>query len=409
MAVWGGTIIESWMSVEDQNLCDYRHCENYEGETTYGVYYPSDACNASKTTKTQDNPASIYYGYILPLSNMTVKGVMWYQGENNGANPGDWLKNQGYACMLPRLINNWRRDWILNNYANIQQQKISLGLSPNAQLTAGMFANTDMPFGVVSLHGWCGEEASNCYAQRNYSALKHKINPTYSNLAWLRWAQVGSMGRSPNWIMPNTFVAMAYDLGDTGAPGPPHPYQGPLHPRNKWKLGKRFAYAGLAIAYGNDTIPYAGPVLSFCDVDYDSQTLNLVFDSELLRGETVIVKRPDGFEVQTNGSIGGWYGTNISSVTSGNDIVLDLSPILGDNDSDDNPSSYDKIIGLRYAWRDLPCCNTTGWKPGKNNNEIDCPQANCAVYTKDNDLPLVPFIYSLNQKGECVMPLQYND
>ena len=86
-----------------------------------------------------------------------------------------------------------------------------------------------------------------------------------------------------NWIMKDTFVAMAYDLGNVSAPAP-HPQEGPLHPRNKWKLGKTSALAGIAVAYGGPLIS-----ISFCDVDCDTRTLNLVFDGELLRGETVIV------------------------------------------------------------------------------------------------------------------------
>ena len=86
---------------------------------------------------------------------------------------------------------------------------------------------------------------------------------------------------------------MAYDLGNASAPAP-HPHEGPLHPRNKWKLGKTSALAGIAVAYGGPLIS-----ISFCDVDCDTRTLNLVFDGELLRGETVIVKS-NGFEVPTN-------------------------------------------------------------------------------------------------------------
>ena len=222
-SAWGGTIIEAWMSLGDQYPCDYRNCENYVGTSTYGQY-TATTCNASKTTDVNFQPASAYNGMILPLTNISIKGAVWYQGENNGANPGNWLKNQGYACMLPRLINNWRREWLENNLAsslNVLSTRIDA-----RGLQNGMFASTEMPFGVVSLHPWCGEEAANCYPARNYSELSDRVKPTYYNLAWLRWAQVGSLGRAPNWIMQNTFVAMAYDLGDTGAPPPPKPYEG---------------------------------------------------------------------------------------------------------------------------------------------------------------------------------------
>ena len=61
------------------------------------------------------------------------------QGENNGLNPGSAKLSQGYACLLPRMIKSWRREFS----------------------TRGASA-ADFPFGVVSLHGWCGEEEASC-------------------------------------------------------------------------------------------------------------------------------------------------------------------------------------------------------------------------------------------------------
>ena len=101
---------------------------------------------------------------------------MWYQGENNGANPGSWMKNQGYACMLPRLINNWRRDWIFNNHGSLVKYNISSNV--DNFVATNIAANELMPFGVVSLHPWCGEETSNCYHERDYSDITTTYDPT---------------------------------------------------------------------------------------------------------------------------------------------------------------------------------------------------------------------------------------
>ena len=100
-----------------------------------------------------NQPASLFNGMIVPLSNMTIKGALWYQGENNGWTPGNFLKNAGYACLLPRLVDNWRQQWFKNAANN--------GLEHTAYSRHYDRYDADgaiLPYGVVSLHSWCGEE-----------------------------------------------------------------------------------------------------------------------------------------------------------------------------------------------------------------------------------------------------------
>ena len=151
---------------------------------------------------------------VVPLGNLSIYGALYYQGENNGFNPGSSLRNQGYSCMIPRMIEEWRELW-----------------------------DEELPFGVISLHGWCSEEAANCWSDKNYSDIyTDKIYPgTPFCLPWIRWAQTAELGRAPNYLLgDNSFVVMAYDLMDQGygiAPPPPQFFMGGLHPRNKFMLG----------------------------------------------------------------------------------------------------------------------------------------------------------------------------
>jgi hypothetical protein len=46
-----------------------------------------------------------YQARVRPLTGMTVKGVIWYQGESNVARAGQ------YAGMMRTLIDGWRADW----------------------------------------------------------------------------------------------------------------------------------------------------------------------------------------------------------------------------------------------------------------------------------------------------------
>ena len=43
----------------------------------------------------------LYNGLVAPYLNMTINGIMWYQGENNVyEEPGSWLNFTGYGCMV---------------------------------------------------------------------------------------------------------------------------------------------------------------------------------------------------------------------------------------------------------------------------------------------------------------------
>ena len=46
-----------------------------------------------------------YNGMIAPLQRMTIKGVVWYQGESNA---NQW---ELYTCRFKVMIEQWRRQW----------------------------------------------------------------------------------------------------------------------------------------------------------------------------------------------------------------------------------------------------------------------------------------------------------
>ncbi|MCX6168226.1 MAG: beta galactosidase jelly roll domain-containing protein [Ignavibacteriales bacterium] len=50
-------------------------------------------------------PTVLYNGMISPLIPYKIKGVIWYQGESNVANP------ELYKIIFPTMIRNWRNDW----------------------------------------------------------------------------------------------------------------------------------------------------------------------------------------------------------------------------------------------------------------------------------------------------------
>ena len=57
----------------------------------------------------QNQPSALYNAMIAPIVKYSVKGFLWYQGESNSGNPGNYDK------LLAALINDWRNKWNLLN------------------------------------------------------------------------------------------------------------------------------------------------------------------------------------------------------------------------------------------------------------------------------------------------------
>jgi sialate O-acetylesterase len=55
-------------------------------------------------------PSLLYNGMINPLVNFPIKGVIWYQGENNA---GNYMK---YRELFPAMIKDWRSKWNIGDF-----------------------------------------------------------------------------------------------------------------------------------------------------------------------------------------------------------------------------------------------------------------------------------------------------
>ena len=53
----------------------------------------------------QNSPTACYNAMLYPLSNFSISGVLWYQGESNTSRPKE------YQPLLKNLIENWRTIW----------------------------------------------------------------------------------------------------------------------------------------------------------------------------------------------------------------------------------------------------------------------------------------------------------
>ncbi|HET9746793.1 MAG TPA: sialate O-acetylesterase [Chitinophagaceae bacterium] len=103
-------------------------------------------------------PTALYNGMVAPITNYTIKGFLWYQGESN-TNRAD-----EYAKLQPAQIKDWRNKW----------------------------KQGELPFLYVQLPGF----------------MDYNYLPSESNWAMLRESQLKSLS------VPNTAMAVAIDLGE---------------------------------------------------------------------------------------------------------------------------------------------------------------------------------------------------
>lgn len=170
---WGGSTIETWIS--EDGLKSFNEFKSFFDELHSGTVSLADyeqraadsllarqkgtLVDAFAPLAIQHFPSLTYNGMVAPIKKFPMKGVIWYQGENNVARA--WQ----YRALFPALINDWR----------VQ------------------FNNADMPFYYVQLPGFG--------LIRNY--------PHESQWAELRDAQNQALA------MNNTKMAVTIDVGST--------------------------------------------------------------------------------------------------------------------------------------------------------------------------------------------------
>lgn len=91
---WGGTLIQSWMSAKSLEE------------------FPSVKVSTKKDEAFEDKntPSGLFNGMINPLVGFGIKGVIWYQGEQNVRTA------ELYAKLFHEMVKDWRNLWG-NNFA----------------------------------------------------------------------------------------------------------------------------------------------------------------------------------------------------------------------------------------------------------------------------------------------------
>jgi sialate O-acetylesterase len=91
---WGGTRIEPWISEMG--------CKNFDW-----VKLPE---KKPVENLSQQTPTVLFNAMINPIVGYGIRGAIWYQGESNRNEPGEYQK------LMPGLIENWRSVWGIGEF-----------------------------------------------------------------------------------------------------------------------------------------------------------------------------------------------------------------------------------------------------------------------------------------------------
>ena len=245
---------------------------------------------------------------IVPLLRTTIKGAVWYQGENNAGVDG-----REYRCSFAAMIRGWRSIWAA---------------------TSGT-TDPEFAFGFVQLNsvGHPYDYGNTTY--RNPPRTGIPPHPTATaddpDGRWsgqpgypsVRWAQAHAL------TLPNTFQAVSLDTPV---------FSGSVHSPYKQPVGARLARGALSVAYGVTKLagghnPTAASAMLVKGTDTVRVSLTNLTTAGLLPARRTI-----GFEIL--GASGFWNSTPIVSTTA-TSVTVEGCP--------------SGATVLRYLWYNCPC------------------------------------------------------
>jgi len=172
-------------------------------------------------------PAGMYNGSLLPIANTTIRGILFYQGENNSFGTS-W---KPFYRTFPALISDWR----------------------NA------FRDPNIPFGIIQIAGWSNRRSMEYDMNHHCNVIREIQLDTWLNTA-------------------NTGLITTYDTNSNGS----------IHPGRKLPVGERSARWALSEVYtvnkfgSNEPLEWQGPV--FKEVKFESGKAFVTFEKGTDRG-----------------------------------------------------------------------------------------------------------------------------
>lgn len=337
---WGGTPVQTWMSVEavkkappiaktlgeweaaveqhqkvqanPQLETDYqRDLKQWQAEVEPGFDAVFKAYNAAKAAGSpvgpkptpsrpepvnpdpmgMPNPSSrphtlgiSFNAMIAPMIPYAIRGVIWYQGEENGSTGLE------YRALFPRLIEDWRRRWDEDDFPFLFVQLPCNGPDPTP----------------VAGSGW----------------------------PWTREAQFMTLEKEPR-----TGMAITIDIGDPAN----------VHPKDKVDVGHRLALLARKIAYGEELVA-SGPLYKDYTVEGEKVRINFTNTGGGLIIAQAPWRPPQVAPLPTDRLIGFFIAGEDKSWVEAD------AQIEGDSVMVSSPK-VTKPVAVRYAWANSPRCN----------------------------------------------------
>ncbi len=175
--------------------------------------------NAYQNPANQGQPGGMYNGLIVPLAPFTLRGVVFYQGENNSF-AESW---KPFHRTFPAVVADWRKAF------NIPK----------------------MPFGIIQIAGWSNRR-SMTYDMNHHTNIIREIQ-------FDTWRDT-----------PGTGLIVTFDTNSNGS----------IHPQRKLPIGERTARWALAEVYQvQDTrsrrpLEWQGPVYESFAIEKDKATIS---------------------------------------------------------------------------------------------------------------------------------------
>jgi sialate O-acetylesterase len=89
LSAWGGSCVEAWMNEDMLRAFP-------------SVKIPKTEADIKEKNRT---PTTLYQAMIQPLVGLTMKGIIWYQGESN------YDRAASYVDMFSTMVAGWRKNW----------------------------------------------------------------------------------------------------------------------------------------------------------------------------------------------------------------------------------------------------------------------------------------------------------
>lgn len=192
VAAWGGSACEAWMTADWLKAFPEAKIPHTE----------ADIKSKNRT------PTVLYNGMLHPLIGLTMKGVIWYQGEDN------YNRAHTYADMFATLINGWRAEWRQGDFPFYYCQ-----IAP-------------YDYGIITEKG--KEAINSAYLREAQAKVEHRVS--------------------------NSGMAVLLDAG----------MEKGIHPAKKQIAGERLALLALTKTYGTEGVKGESPCYKSLEIKNDT-------------------------------------------------------------------------------------------------------------------------------------------